>query len=195
MIILSLLKNLPVKKEKNIGEETNFYWPQFSSVTQSCPTLSDPMNCSMPSLPVHHQLPEFTQTRPSSRWCHPAISSSVVPFSSCPQLLPAWGSKEIIHLNPHKYEDWVHYRTGPVKSPVQFSSVQSLSCVRLFATPWITAHQASLSITNSQSSLRPTSIQSVMPSSHLILCHPLLLLPPIPPSIKVFSKESTFRMR
>ena len=66
---------------------------------------------------------------------------------------------------------------------VQFSSVQSLSHVQLFATPWIAACQASLSITNSQSSLRLTSIKSVMPSSHLILCHPLLLLPPIPPSI------------
>ena len=78
---------------------------------------------------------------------------------------------------------------------VQFSSVQSLSCVRLFVTPWIAAHQASLSITNCQSSLRRTSIESVMPSSHLILGHPLLLLPPIPLSIRVFSNESTLRMR
>ena len=73
----------------------------------------------------------------------------------------------------------------------QFSSVQSLSRVRLFATPWIAAHQASLSITNSRSALRLTSIESVMPSSPLILCRPLLLLPPIPPSIRVFSNEST----
>ena len=80
-------------------------------------------------------------------------------------------------------------------SSVQFSSVQSLSRVRLFVTPWTAACQASLSITNSQSSLRLTSIESVMPSSHLILCHPLLLLPPIPPSIRVFSNESTLRMR
>jgi len=78
---------------------------------------------------------------------------------------------------------------------VQFSSVQLLSHVRLFATPWIAAHQASLSITNSRSSLRLTSIESAMPSSHLILCRPLLLLPPIPPSIRVFSNESTLRMR
>ena len=77
----------------------------------------------------------------------------------------------------------------------QFSSVQSLSRVQLFATPWITARQASLSITNSRSSLRLTSIESVMPSSHLILCHPLLLLPPIPPSIRIFSNESTLCMR
>ena len=76
-----------------------------------------------------------------------------------------------------------------------FNSVQLLSHVRLFVTPWIAAHQASLSITNSRSSLKLTSIESVMPSSHLILCHPLLLLPPIPPSIKVFSNESTLCMR
>ena len=78
---------------------------------------------------------------------------------------------------------------------VQFSSVQSLSHVRLFATPWIAARQVSLSITNSRSSLGLTSIKSVMPSSHLILCCPLLLQPPIPPSIRVFSNESTLRMR
>ena len=71
------------------------------------------------------------------------------------------------------------------------SSVQSLSRVWLFATPWIAARQASLSITNSWSSLKLTSIKSVMPSSHLILCCPLFLLPPIPPSIRVFSNEST----
>ena len=76
-----------------------------------------------------------------------------------------------------------------------FSSVQSLSRVWLFATPWIAARQASLSITNSRSSLKLTSIESVMPSSHLILCRPLLLLPSIPPSIRVFSNESTLRMR
>ena len=78
---------------------------------------------------------------------------------------------------------------------VQFTSFQLLSCVQLSATPWITARQASLSITNSRSSLRLTSIESVMPSSHLILCRPLLLLPPVPPSIRVFSNESTLRMR
>ena len=78
---------------------------------------------------------------------------------------------------------------------VQFSSIQSLSRVWLFATPWIAACQASLSITSSQSSLRLTSIESVMPSSHLILCPPLLLLPSVPPSIRVFSNESTLHMR
>jgi len=76
-----------------------------------------------------------------------------------------------------------------------FSLVQSLSHIQLFVTPLITARQASLSITNSQSSLRLTSVKSVMPSRHLILCRLLLLLPPIPPSIRVFSNESTLRMR
>ena len=77
----------------------------------------------------------------------------------------------------------------------RFSSVQSLSRVRLFEAPWMAARQASLSITNSRSSPRLTSIESVMPSSHLILCRPLLLLPPIPPRIRVFSNESTLHMR
>ena len=82
-----------------------------------------------------------------------------------------------------------------IQITVQFSSVQSLSRVRLFATLWIAARQASLSITNSRSSLRLTSIKSVMPPSHLILCCPLLLLPPVPPRIRVFSNDSTLRMR
>ena len=73
--------------------------------------------------------------------------------------------------------------------------IQSLSCVLLFAAPWTAACQASLSITNSQSSLILNPIESVMSSSHLILCRPLFLLPPTPPSIRVFSRESTLRMR
>ena len=77
----------------------------------------------------------------------------------------------------------------------QFSSVQLLSHVWLFATPWIAARQASLSITNSRSLLKLMPIESVMPASHLILCLPLLLPPPIPPSIRVFSNESTLRIR
>ena len=78
---------------------------------------------------------------------------------------------------------------------MEFSSVQSLRCVWLFATPWIAACQASLSINNSWSLLKLTSIESVMPSNHLILCHPLLFLPSIFPSIRVFSNESVFRIR
>ena len=93
-------------------------------------------------------------------------------------------------LQPHESQ---HTRP-PCPSPTP-SSVQSLSHVWLFVTPWITAHQASLAITISWSLLKLTSIESVMPSSHLILCCPLLLLPAIPPSIRVFPNESTLCMR
>ena len=78
---------------------------------------------------------------------------------------------------------------------VQFSSVQLLSCVRLFATLWTAAHQASWSSTNSQSLLKLMSIESVMPSNHLILCRPLLLPPTIFPSIRVFSNESVLHIK
>ena len=81
------------------------------------------------------------------------------------------------------------------KAGVQFSSVQSLSRVRLFATPWTAARQASLSITSSQSSPKPMSIESVMPSNHFILCRPLLLLPSLFPNIRVFSNESALCIR
>ena len=90
-----------------------------------------------------------------------------------------------------KYNVWMQC----IKSISQFSSTQLLRRVQLFATPWITARQASLSITNSRSSLRLMSIESVMPSSHLILCRPLLLLPSIFLSIRVFSNESVFCIR
>ena len=78
---------------------------------------------------------------------------------------------------------------------IKFSSVQSLSCVRLFLTPWTTARQASLSITNCQTLSKPMSIESVMPFNHLSLCRPLLLPPLIPPSMRVFSNESVLHMR
>ena len=78
---------------------------------------------------------------------------------------------------------------------INISSVQSLGCLQLFATPWTAAHQASPSITNSQSSLKLMSIKSVMPSNHLILCHPLLFLPSVFPSIRVFSNESALHIR
>ena len=104
----------------------------------------------------------------------------------------------------HSTTDWKYKFFGSPPSwwssfhtptSVQFSSVQSLSHIRLFVTPWIAACQASLSITNSWSLLKLMSIELVMPSSHLISCCPLLLLPPIPSSIRVFSSESTLRMR
>ena len=94
-----------------------------------------------------------------------------------------------------KINDAIRHGWVPCEWHITLSSVQSLSRVWLFVTPWIAACQASLSITNSHSSLKLTSIKSVMPSSYLILCHPLLLLPPIPPSIRVFSNESTLLMR
>ena len=81
-----------------------------------------------------------------------------------------------------------------IKPPVQFSSVQSLSRVQLFVTPWAAARQVSLSITHSWSSLKLMSVESVMPSNHLVLCHPLLLPPSIFPSIRVFSNESVLHI-
>ena len=101
---------------------------------------------------------------------------------------------------------WAHFPHSPVKWDrigtihragvrIQFSSVQSLSRVRLFATPWTAARQASLSITNSRSLPKLTSIESVMPSNHLIFCRPLLLLPSIFPNSRVFSNESALRIR
>ena len=93
---------------------------------------------------------------------------------------------DIIHLNDPNILIWF---------PVQFNSVLSLSCVWLFATPWTMAHQAFLSITNSRSSPKPMSIESVMPSNYLILCCPLLLLPSIFPSIRVFSNELVLHIR
>ena len=89
---------------------------------------------------------------------------------------------------------WKHCSVSDHPNTVQFSSVQSLSRIWLFVTPWIAACQASLSITSSWSLLKLMPIESVMPSNHLILCRPLLLPPPIPPSIRVFSNESTLRI-
>ena len=89
---------------------------------------------------------------------------------------------------------WILYHWATRETMSRFSSVQSLSRVRLLATPWAAARQASLFITNFRSLLKPMSIESVMPSNHLILCHPLLP-PSIFPSIRVFSNESAFRIR
>ena len=92
-------------------------------------------------------------------------------------------------------QESIYFHRTTTDEKNDFISVQWLSRVRLIATPWIAARQAFLSITNSRSLFKFMSIESVMPSSHLILCHPLLLLPPIPPSIRVFSNESTLCMR
>ena len=144
-------------------------------VAKSCPTLCNFMDCSSSPLSMGFSRQEC--------W-------SGLPCPS-PGDLPDLGIKLRF---PELLADSLP--SEPLGKPKwTISSVQSLSRVQLFATPWIAAWQASLSITNSRSSLRLTSIESVMPSSRLILCCPLLLLPPIPPSIRVFSNESTLRMR
>ena len=123
---------------------------QFSSVAQSCPTLCDAMNCSTPGLPVHHQLPEFTQTHFHSQWCHPAISSSVVPFSSCPQSVPAseyfpmsqlftWGCQSpgvsaLASFLPKKSQGWSLEWTGWI-------SLQSKGLSRVFSNSTVQKHQ------------------------------------------------------
>ena len=118
-----------------------------------------------------------------------------LPVNVQESLVEARVSGSMVQGQGHWVQQWTHgtfWRTSPLSS---FSSVQSLSHVRLFVTAWVAARQASLSITNSWSLLKLISIQSVMPYSHLILCRPLLHLPPIPPSTRVFSNESTLHMR
>ena len=110
---------------------------------------------------------------PLCRWCHPTISSSVVPYSCSPQSFPTSGSFQMSQL----FASGGQNIRVSISTSVQFSSFQLLSRVWLFVTPWIAALQASLSITNSQSLSKLMSIESVMPSSHLILCCTLLLLP------------------
>ena len=141
------LNNTPLLKKSGTIPKKRV---QFSSVAQSCPTLCDPMNCSMPGLPVHHQLPEFTQTRPSSRWCHPAISSFVVPFS-CPQSLPAsesfpmrqlfvWGGQGIgvsalASVLPMNTQDWYPLEwTGWI-------SLRSEGLSKVFSNTTVQKHQ------------------------------------------------------
>ena len=105
------------------------------------------------------------------------------------ELYSPWGHKE------SDTTEQLYLFIFVICSSIRWSSVQSLSRVWIFETPWTAAHQASLSITNSQSPPKPMSIESVMPSNHLILCCPLLLLPSIPPSIRVFSNESALCIR
>ena len=149
----------------------------------------------------------------SPRYCRSVVSDSAILGTVATRLLCPWNSPGkntgvgchsllqgifltqgsnlgLLHCRQILYR-LRHYYTWAEVISVQFSSFQSLSHVRLFATPWIAAHQASLSITYSQSSPKLTSIELVMPSNHLILYSQLLLLPLIPPSIRVFSNEST----
>ena len=143
----------------------------------------DSKDCSPPGSSVH-------------RIFHARMLSGL-PFPS-PRDLPDPGMESMSPAPPALQADSLPLTESPGKPPNIASvsqSVQSLSHVWLFVTPWITARQASLSITNSRSSPKLMCLKSVMPSSHLILCHPLLLLPPIPPSIRVFSSESTLHVR
>ena len=123
--------------------------------------------------------------------CHFLLQGIFPTQGSNPHLLH-WqaDSLPLNHLGNH-----IHSLGTWKSSVIQFSSVQSLSHVQLIATPWTAAHQACLSITNSQSLLKLTSIELVMPSNHLIHCHPLLLPPSIFPSIQVFSNESVLHTR
>ena len=128
-----------------------WYTFQFSSVTQSCPTFGDPMNCSMPGLRVHHQLPGSPDSCASRQWCHPTISPSVVPFSSCPQYFPAsesfpmsqpytWGGQSIgvsasASFLPMNTQDW---------SPLGWTgwiSLQSKGLSRVFSNTTVQNHQ------------------------------------------------------
>ena len=132
----------------------------------------------------HHQVVSSLRTGTMSYSCH----KSHTPRTVCRALYEARKGRKTVEKNKRGAAQEVRWGS-------QFSSVQLLSRVRLFATPWIAACQASLSITNSWSSLKLTSIESEITSSHLILCCPLLLLPSIPPSITVFSNESTLCVR
>ena len=148
-------------------------------VTQSCPTLCDPMDWSPSGSSVHGDSPG----KNTGVGCH-ALLQEVFPTQGLNPGLPH--CRQIIYpLSP---------QGNPKKAQYSVSSVQSLSRVQ-HATPWTAAHQASLSITNSRSLLKLMSIESVMPSNHLILCHLLLLPPSILPSIRVFSNESVLRIR
>ena len=131
-----------------------------------------------------------------SWWCHPTISSSVVPFSSCPQSFPASGLFQWVsssHEVAKEYSGLISFRKSTME--VQFSSVQSLSHVWLFATPWTAECQAPQSSNISWSLLKFMSIENVMLCNHLTLCSPLLLLPSIYPSIRVFSNGLVLHKR
>ena len=143
-----------------------------------CLTLCDPMDYSPPGSSVHGIL----QARILEWLAMPSSRGSSRPRDRTHVSCISWTADEF-------------FTVEPPKKPHNFSQIQLLSRVWLFVTPWTAARQASLSITNSQSPPKPMSIELVMSSNHLILCRPLLLLPPIPASIRVFSNESAFRIR
>ena len=160
-------------------------------VAQLCPTLCDPMDCSLPGSSVHGIL----QAR--------ALEWGAIAFSAS-----SWQSRANVNRKEHTSTTSSSSivalycpllansgKAADRASPALFSSVQSLSCVRLFATPWTAARQASLSIANFRSLLKLMSIASVMPSNHLILCPPFLLLSSIFPNIRDFSNKLVLHVR
>ena len=186
--------------------------PSCCSVTQLCLTLYEPMNCSSAGFPVLYPLLEFAQTLSidsvSLHWIgdaiqptHPLSSPSPAFSLSQHQGLFQWvGSshqvaKDLELQLQHIIQYYVNYFIAQNVPAFITQSVQFLSRIQLFATPWIAAGQASLSITNSRSLPKRMSIELVMPSNHLTLCRPLLFLPSIFPSIRVFSDESALGIK
>ena len=166
----------------NWTSEHACYWRELGQITS---LLEAPVFLSHGRKLLHTPRPQPRESlqRPRSRHSQVSLSSTKYTWV-CPWLSP------LTLVSPDRATSM-----GSPYMNIQFSSVQSLSRVQLFVIPWITARQASLSITNSRSSPKLMSIESVMPSNNLILCCPLLLMPPIPPSIRVFSNESTLHMR
>ena len=142
-----------------------------SEVAQSCPTLCNPLDCSLPGSSIHG----IFQAR-----------------------VLEWGAIAFFMKSMYMYINLNHFEklTQHCKSTISSVQLNSIACyVQIFVIPWTAALQASLSITNSQSFLKLMSIELVMPSNHLILCHPLFLLPSIFPNIRVFSNESILHIR
>ena len=195
------------------------------SVAKLSSTLCDPMDCSTPGFPVLNHLSESAQTHilwvcDAIQASHPLLSPSPFAFNvsqhwgffPMSQLLTSGGqsigASTSASVLPMNIQGWfLSGLTGLISlqskglsrvfssTTIQSRSVQSFSCVWLFPTSWTAAHQASLSITNSWNLLKLMSIESKMPSNHLILCHPLFLLPSIFLCIGVFSKESVLLIR
>ena len=169
--------------EKNLSS-TCMTYAKFSSIERTCfKEIGRKIRGNSYSVNIWLRHPGSLLTRECSKYPLPLLI----------QLQSKWRTVSLSHLPP--FPKVFLYPRESENNQVQLSSVQSLSRVQLLATPWTAGCQASLSITNIQSPPKPMSIESVMPSNHLILCCPLLLLPPTPPSIKVFSNESTLHMR
>ena len=184
---LSALNNIPLSvnwKWKFLSHVQLFATPWTVACQEFYPWNSPGQNTGVGSLSLLHWVfptQELNRGLLYCRWILYQLNYQVVHCLDGPQF-----------IDPFAYQNtsWL-----AIMNCYQFSSVQSLSCLWLFATPWTTAHQASLSITNSRSPPKPMSIESVMPSNHLILCRPLLLLPSIFPNIGVFSNESALHIR